>query len=525
MFSKLTDKAVLAATGMMMAAVAATPAMAQDWWKAETDKFIVYSSGDSDDARELAENLERLDDALRFMRNLGQDAPLAAERKLVIFQTGDVEDIGKLAGQRGVAGFFSPREGQSVAFTPTEYGRDLRGRGARVERKRATVEEVMFHEYTHYFMFHHGAAAYPAWYREGFAELFGTIDLKEDGFVVGRPPARGGLLQTSYDISRMFDPPEKMRYADYIQSYGYGWLLTTYLSFTPERQGQLADYLRRLNAGEESLEAAKAAFGDLDQLKREIDRFSGSRAPLTEITFENYQPATATVTPLGPDEEAVMELFIESQAGWDERRADFAAGQMREILGQYPGSVPVMNALMEAEFDGDNLDRAEAVAKQILAQDPDHLRANVFLARIAAKRAEEDVSHWAEARRYFGRASQIDPRNAEVMLGYYLSYYFSDEPMTETALIALEQAYEFAPFSPMVRRTLAHVLLTENRPDAARTVLLPLASDPHGGKRTEKYHELLAQIDEGEFEPVIEELRPLTRAEAEAKAERERRGG
>src|SRR3546814_16593658 len=56
------------------------------------------------------------------------------------------------------------------------------------------------------------------------------------------------------------------------QSYTFGWLLSHYLNFAPERKGQLLTYLKALNSGEDSLTAAQRVFGDLDALQREVRR-------------------------------------------------------------------------------------------------------------------------------------------------------------------------------------------------------------------------------------------------------------
>ena len=75
-------------------------------------------------------------------------------------------------------------------------------------------EKVLFHEYTHHFMFQHFEAAYPKWYSEGFAETIATIAMKPDGsFHIGDPPNyRSDLLFQSMlnvSVERMLTAPNK----------------------------------------------------------------------------------------------------------------------------------------------------------------------------------------------------------------------------------------------------------------------------------------------------------------------------
>src|SRR3546814_9895958 len=70
-------------------------------------------------------------------------------------------------------------------------------------------------------------------------------------------------------LDRLFDTKATLSGMQQYQSYTFGWLLSHYLNFAPDRQGQLVAYLKALNGGEDSLTAAKRIFGDLDALQKE----------------------------------------------------------------------------------------------------------------------------------------------------------------------------------------------------------------------------------------------------------------
>lgn len=489
----------------------APTAQAADWWEASTDHFVVYSDTSGQAAQDLAVKLERFDEAMRFMLGVAADTTATPRSgKLTVYQFGETADIGRLSGSAGVAGFFIPRAGQSVAFVPSRDDRRATP-GTRNERGVLTPQIVLFHEYAHYFMFQHAAAAYPAWYREGFAEVYGTMELLPNGFRLGAPAAhRASVLQhlNAYHVRRLLDPPEQMTGEDGAQIYALGWMLSHYLTFSGQREGQLATYLREINQGATSLEAAQRAFGDLDALNNDLNTYRRGRTPLKEVTYSNYAAPTATVRKLGPDEQAMMAMHIVSTRGVDEAKARALVPDARALVQRFPQSVPVLLAATEAEFDAKNLDQAAALANSVLAIEANNPRAQLYLGRIALERAKTTPAAFAEARRAFAAANRADPANPDPLYHYYLTHVLAGETPPEPALVALETAYDHAPFDSSIRETLAHLLLTEGRDQEAITVLNPIINNPHAGKRAKEVRELVTKLKAGDRAPALAELAP-----------------
>lgn len=498
-------------------------ARADDWSVATTDHMIVYSDQSPEETKRFAINLERFDEAMRFMQGIEKDTrPMPDSAKLTVYYYGDTDDIGALAGSYGVAGFFIPRAGSSVAFAPAENAHDRGSLGTRVKRRELSPEIILFHEYAHYFMYQHAAAAYPAWYREGFAEVYGTLELTDDGFILGAPASHRAIILkylSSFPVSRLLDPPEKLRGRDIAQRYAMGWLLTHYLSFSNDRKGQLNTYFQLLNSGASDREAAEGAFGDLTKLDRDLDRYQRGRISGFVVKHDGYTPPTASVRKLTEAEVEVMPYVIKSVRGVTEEEAAKIVDPIRTIAAKYPDSIPVQMALTEAEFDAQNDENAEAAAKRILAKEPDNARAHIFLARIAKRRAIEDPEQFPIMRKHYGAAIGLDRDNADALQGYYLSFQLAGETPPENALIALESAYDLAPFDHDIRIALAHLLLTEQRDRDAVLVLGPIVNDPHAGKRGEKIGELVEQIQAGDKAEALVELAPKLKSDDEEESE------
>lgn len=477
----------------------AAPARAE-WWEAKTEHFIVDSQSSAEDAKAFATRLERFDMALRSMQNT-RFAPITSDsQRLTVFRFGKIDDIGRLAGSEGIAGFYIPRLGGSVAFTPARNEIPERSLIRRDSRTDLDPQSVLFHEYTHHFMFQNFSAAYPSWYVEGFAETAATIDLHPDGsFHVGNPPQyrsdmllNGGMLVSASNMLTNTDKPD---FFDVYGHYTVGWLLNHYLSFDPSRPGQLTTYLRLINSGTDAAVAARQAFGDLRKLDSDLIHYI-ARGKLggADVRPANYVPPTVVLRRLSADEEAVMWVKIRSKRGVTHKSAPNVASDARAVVAKFPHSFPVQLAASEAELDAEHFTEAEALADQALALAPNSVEALLFKGRILLERAKNDPGQLAAARPWFAKAYAADPKHPGPLYYNYLTYYRAGGTIPESALIGLERAFGYAPFDAELREVLARQLLTEKKGDLARTVLLPLAVSPHESKLAKKMREVVDLI-------------------------------
>lgn len=484
---------------IVMAGLLLSTAAEASWYVAETDNFLVYAEGREAETREFASRLERYARAMRFMQNMPTSSGKAKNR-LTIYRYGDREDIAELYGDRrsSIAGFFIPRSSGSVAFVPA---RDTSFRGSPGTRPdwdaELDAETILFHEYAHHFMMQHFPAAYPAWYIEGFAELYGTTQIAEDGiFRIGEPANHRGmqLFHDSYfPVKKLFEP--KLKDEDTRHYYSMGWLLTHYLTFSPERAGQLKKYLTAVNQGVPSAEAASSSFGDLGKLDEELQRYKRSRLMAVEVKPNNYVPPEVKVRRLTDPEEASITVRIRSQRGVDEKSAPRVAAEARTVAGSHPHDAFVQVALAEAELDAGNLEAAEAAADRALAADPEAASALIYKGMVHLKRARKDPSQFAAARQWFVKANRLNPNDPQALILNYLTFDQAGGEVPELAIIGLERAFELAPFDPEVRFLLARQLLREGRSKPARTVLSPVAFSAHRGKAKDAAAKIIESID------------------------------
>ena len=99
------------------------------------------------------------------------------------------------------------------------------------------------------------------------------------------------------------------------------------------------------------------------------------------------------------------------------------------------------------------------------------------------------------ARPWFAKAYAADTFNPAPLLGSYLSFFYSGEPIPEAAIIGLERTYEMAPYDYAAALYLARQLLSEKKGKLARSVLIPFALNPHESKFRKTMSEVMKLIE------------------------------
>ena len=449
------------------------------WNEAKTKHFIIYSEQSPKALHAFAERLERFDAAVRLIRRM-PDPELTDGGKVTIYVLPTLAALQKLHSDRGsnVYGFYIPRASGSVAFVT-----DSIDRGPALR-----AEEIFQHEYIHHMMLSDQALPYASWQIEGYAEFFGSAQVMRDGSVkVGLPPqarAYSILNDIGFNAEGLLSAREPKDDAERSSVYAKGWLLTHYLTFNKTRQPQLNRYIEGLAAGEKPLDAARAAFGDLKQLDRELDRYATGSISGVQVPAG---PAPAVIVRRMSDgESAMMNVRIRSDRGVNAKSAPLIAADARRIAAAYPNDPFVQGALAETEYDVKDYRASIAAADRALGVSPTNVQALVYKGRalMALARAEPGKANWAEVRQLFVRANRADTENAEPLYLYYQSFAAARQTPTKSAIEGLFYAQALAPQDRGLRLVTVRQLIASSKPVQAERTLLPLAFDPHADPAT-----------------------------------------
>jgi hypothetical protein len=482
------------------------------WIEARTDHFIVYVDGSEASARDFATKLERFDKGMRLLHKL-PDLQENHANPLTVYVVTDQDAVRRLCGGRSdkncsnVAGFYQGHADGSTAFTPRRSGEgnplDL------------SAQAVLFHEYSHHFIKRNYAAAYPAWFIEGFAEFNATASFERDGSIAfGKPPLyrayallRGHLLPLRTILATKVT---EIKPDDRSQFYGQGWLITHYLTFEESRKGQLAAYLKGINEGKRSIDAAEAAFGDLHKLDRDLENHLEGKISFVRLGIDQVPITAVKLRALTAGEAAVMPARMRSERGVDGTSAPLVVQQARLLAAPFPNDRGAQEALAEAEYDAGNDDLAEAAADRVLAVAPDDRVALEYKGRARLRRARKakisDPKIWSDARGWLVKANRQEPDDAAPLLYFYESFLLQGVAPTANAVIGLERAYVLAPEDKRLTLLLARQYLRDDKLKEARAVLAPLAYDPHAAPDN-RFVQLIALIDKDDKAALAAQLK------------------
>ncbi len=452
------------------------------WRRADTDHFIGYSDGSEKELREDMVRLERGDALLRSMLKI-PDA--AAQVRLTVFFVRTKGDVQKLYGgdvKQNVGGFYSVTPMGAVAVTP-QAGDEM----ARYNTSDATLT----HEYAHHLMKQYLNSARPLWYAEGFAEFVSTMTFDKTGIAkLGLPAehrAHGLYVGADIPIQKLLTAGyENLSRAEGDPFYGRSWLLVHLLTFSKVRIGQLEKYLNLLNASTSSLDAATAAFGPLNLLQKDLEKYLQSNK-FAYMTFPKpfEAPKKIDIKQLSEGESAAMLSRIVLSRGENAKDVPATLATLRKIVEKYPNDAAVLTLSSEAEHDAGHWQESITAADAALKLDPSNSNAmmwkgNAMMAQLAAAK-ENKPEKWKEARRWIVQANRNSTESAGPLLLYYLSYLRQGIVVPDIAVMGLGKAHELIPQEPIITIRYSFALARQKKFDEAIALLNPLANDPHGG--------------------------------------------
>lgn len=491
---------VLSLSGTTAPAFAATK-----WLRADTHNFVIYSSGGRKELLRLAESVEQFDALLRLRTKIPrEDMP----NRLTIYMLAGSGDVARIMGDKKgmIAGVYMPRSEGSFAVTNRERA------DSQVE---LSGDTVLFHEYAHHYMFRYFSAPYPSWYIEGFAEFVSTAVIKDNGeWLLGKPAYHRayGLLQTQkvpidkllFGVSSSTDSAASDAY------YGRAWLLVHMLTMEPAWAGKLSEYFALLAKGEDPRKSAIAAFGDPKELDRALDRYlERSRVSVLSSKRAVAVDGAIQITELDALQSQLVLLSLK-------RQVDNEPVKTRDALKVLAQQAPTMaeawfqlglanQELARSEDDRElaaaTLKAAEDAIDRALAIDPDHVRANVFKARVLFNRlqdaGDESPASWRKARAYVIRANAKANLDPEPLLAWYDSFPMQGREPDQNAAQGLALAFSLAPEASDIRTRYAFDLARQKQFDPAIRLIEILAYDPHRGEQGRALLDRLKRMRDG----------------------------
>lgn len=477
--------------GLAVLVLAPTAAFA-DWRKAESTHFVVYSDGSERSLRDYTARLERFHGLLRArFGGPSQDDT----RKLPVYLVGDARALRIAQPQlpEGIDGYYMASENDIFAIL-------IRGRD----------DDLLLHEYTHHFMANAGQGRLPGWFNEGLAEYYATATVSEAGAASFGLPNPGRQRQLQQGRWLPIDQLLRARGSFDIETqtargmyYAQSWALTHWLLADQTRARALGAYLNAVSSGRDPVEAWQSNFGIApDALESQLKAYVRGRLYYSELDIPPVTPEIAVST-LTPAWDAVMLPLINARSPRvDETNGVALLETSRANAARFPDDALALVALGRTERRWGDTPAAETALTRALEIDPANVEALLLMADIVEERAdlasdESDIEReGALALTLLRRAGAADPKDYRVYADLARLRRRAPDYPTQDDLLTWAMAARYAPQVMSIRGEAAVAMLEDGRVDEAIALLIPVATDPHGGPGVQQARALLARAEQ-----------------------------
>ena len=432
------------------------------WVQVQSSHFNVLTDGGEKAGRDLALQFEQLRSAF------GQIFPAGAIKHSVPLQ------IIALKNSKQVSQYSRLYQGKpikSAGFCLRSSDRDY----IVVDLGTLHRWQTVIHEYAH-LLLANSATDLPAWFNEGFAELYSTIQIEGKQAILGRAPEsvmevlrNESLMGVSNLFSVDHDSPVYNEDSDPRSIfYAESWLVVHYL-WDHNQMEQTQRYFQLVHQQVPVGEAIQQAFDlDAEQFDRILQKYSRSAIELVKVTLQpDIEHVSLSVSPVTAlNAKTVL-------AGLHAHQADYqgqAIQELQEILEQDPHNAAAHRDLGYIYYHRHDPQAALPHLQEAAQKDPNDWRAHFFWAELSAQKNDDALAPQIE--RESRRVIELNPDFAD---GYgLLGFALMVERRNTEAILAYQRALSLKPRSEVYALNLAELYSLEGRLDQAKTLFLYL---------------------------------------------------
>jgi Tfp pilus assembly protein PilF len=440
-------------------------AASEAWLQLQSPHFTVVTDANEKQARHIADQFERMRWVFQTLfpkANVDPAAPIVviAVKDKKGFQ--ELEPEAYLAkGQINLTGFFL-------------HGPDKNYILVRLDGQEEHPFAVVYHEYTHV-QLSSAAEWLPLWLNEGLAEFFQNTDIRDKEVNLGQPSV-GDLLylrqQRLLPLATLFKVDASSPYYHEEQKgsvfYAESWALTHYLEMNDKQMNthRLGDYVELLSKHQDPVTAAAQAFGDLQQLQKNLDAY------VANARYQYFRMTASTT--IDPSKFQVKALTL-PQA--NAIRADLLAYNQRTkdaralldiVLRDDPNNTLAHETMGYLSFREGDRDAAQKWYEQAIKLDSQSYLAHFYYAAIAMQSGGTD--HDAAVEASLREALKLNPAFAPSYDRLAVFYGMRHKQLDEAHSLSL-RAVELDPSNISYRMNAANVLVESDQYQYAINVL------------------------------------------------------
>ena len=372
-----------------------------------------------------------------------------------VYVTKNEKGLKEVIGTGGFGGMYTMTH-NGPAFVLNGKNGFHRGEGAR---------HIALHEYTHHIVGAYTELDYPRWYNEGFANYLATFSYKNGTFRVGDPynPYARSLAQKNWmPMTVVLGTMEKYPFnvgdtskigrQTQAQFYAQTWLAMHYLRNEKKYSGKLNDYVKRLNKGERSLPAFKAALGlTPEEFEGELKAYyKKNKFNVTQFTTTDRDIPALTTRILTKSEAELARLTAMRNFVFTPERKDTVIKAYQDYETEFGESAETLAAKADLmtlySREKKDYETARGLIEKSLTLDPTHIEANNIAALVLVHQYGRGFGGVAEdmkkVRKYAAKVLRHDSQIPLANYSYALSFKDSYSP-PENALNAAGYALDY----------------------------------------------------------------------------------
>jgi tetratricopeptide (TPR) repeat protein len=430
---------------------------ASEWFRAESQHFVVYSNTSNGDVAELLNQLERLDYMLRIYTQPFLKTTGAEPRLTFYYHDGAVAlnalGVGQPANAIGLYNSCSAGvQGFGVQMAPSDESLTY-----------------LYEAYTRHFLYRYTDIRAPISFIDGMAQYFASARFTDTQMTVGKTPLNVGRYWYFLDQGRRYSLDYKdvleqndTRGVNYASTPGIklefaarSWLLTHYMLSTDDTRKRMERYLAAVYRDVPITQAFEQAFGiKVADLGTTLWRYQRQAIKVMTINVPEMPQARMEFKSL-PQSSGEFVLAEAALKSCPERKEGEAL--LRRVAAEaarYPANDYAQRVLSRAQVDWGNpqdalpyLDAAssQADAEVLYLRGQAHLR----------------LSQLDAARSNLNRALELDPNSAETAHALFQTGLQSsaepDEATLLAAIAAWNSAHEVNTFARQAALAYAYV--------------------------------------------------------------------
>jgi tetratricopeptide (TPR) repeat protein len=434
----------------------------EPWVEIRTAHFIVASDGGEKTARRIADEFESL---LRVFQATMPNSRVSTGVPVRILAARDGQSFARMAPEFPFDKRHDQPPGMFVSGPEKTYigiRANASGHFPYIEIFQNYAREILKLSYRNL----------PPWIEEGYSTVYGSVNFNDRGARLERPDPE--------DLSVLFESPllplDLVLHVDRTSPYyspgnkqsvyfAESRVLVHFLISDPQFAGtkSMERYITAVEGGADSLQAARDAFGDLNQLQTKLDAFvkqvSGPPAeiPITGANDAGGSPRTLSAAEI----EARSADFLALRG-----RSEDAQDKLEEALMTEPTIAEAEQSLGFILLKKEDLDEAQKHFDRAVQLDPNDAL-NFYGQGLVAVARGSSVGVAIGALNPLEKSVALNPDFAPAWYSLAMIYSQRDETLPK-ALTAARRAAALFPGAPSYQRQVAAIQDRIGHPDEAR---------------------------------------------------------